>query len=182
MATIRAMSPFKVTVASCITLLSVVFSSAATAETARVTDPAGDGQDGRLFDITAFKVDNGDFMVTTRVTFRRVLAPGEVYVTYLLRGTRGEAGATVITKLRPRGVVNRFWTRDGVVECRGLTVKWDFKADLVDIAFPSRCLEHGNYGAFKAQVIVERGGASDADLAPKDADGNWSWTRWLGRG
>jgi hypothetical protein len=165
-------------------VLTLVLACApAVAETVRVSDPAGDGQDGRVLDITGMTVDNGDFAVQTRVAFRRVIAPADLYITYWLRGGHGETGGLVLSRLRVGGVTNRFETSDGVIECKRLSADWDAKADIVNISFPSRCLEHGNYGAFRVRVIVEEGsGGSDADLAPKDADGNWRWSRWIARG
>jgi hypothetical protein len=176
------MSLLRIMTAAVVAVMSVVCSSVAIAETARVRDRAGDGQDGRNYDITAIRVDNGDFAVTTRVSFRRVVTPGDISIAYSVRADHVEAGAIVSSKVRARGVINRFWTPDGVIECRGLSAEWDFRADFVDISFPSRCLEHGNYGAFKVQVIAERSGGSEADFAPKDDHGNWRWKRWLSRG
>jgi hypothetical protein len=178
----RHMGPLKATSVVLVILLSAVCSSAASADTIHVQDPAGDGQDGRIFDITGLMVDNGDFAVTTRVTVRRVIAPADVYMFYWIRGGHGEAGAAVVSKLRIRGITNRFETPDGVIDCKGLSAEWDPRADTIEVSFPSRCLEHGNYGAFRMRVIIERAGGSDADLAPKDQDGKWRWTRWIGRG
>ena len=64
--------------------------------------------------------------------------------------------------------------------CRGLTVTWDHEADVVKVRLPSRCFREGDYGAVRVKVITEIG--SDADLAPKDADGDWRWTDHVSRG
>jgi hypothetical protein len=176
------MRPMRTVTIALATLLAAICAPIATAETVHVKDPAGDGQDGRIFDITSIRIENGDFEVATRISFRRVIAPADLYVVYLVRGGHGQVGAIVHSKLRLRGIINDMRDNDGAIACKRLSAEWNAQVDEVRLSFPSRCLAHGNYGAFRVQLIVERGGGSDSDFAPKDDDGNWRWTRWISRG
>ena len=105
---------------------------------------------------------------------------GDLGIRYWARGEKRRDMALVFNKHRPRGDNTSLLTIDGEESCRALTVTWDHEADVVKVRLPSRCFREGDYGAVRVKVITEIG--SDADFAPKDADGDWRWTDWISRG
>ena len=130
-------------------------------------------------DITSIKVANRDHAIVSTVTFVRAVR-GDLGIRYWARGEKRRDMALVFNKHRPRGDNTSLLTIDGEESCRALTVTWDHEADVVKVRLPSRCFREGDYGAVRVKVITEIG--SDADFAPKDADGDWRWTDWISRG
>lgn len=124
----------------------------------------------------------------TRVRFVEATV-GELYIQYWLRGPGGPENAVgaIARSVGRLGRVDRnrieLWNgpRHRIIDCRRLVITWDHERNRVDVSFPSRCLAKGNFGALRVRVIVEYGGI-DMDVAPKTADGEWRWTRWIRRG
>ena len=154
-------------------------SGSALGQTARVSDPAGDGLKGHRLDITGVKLANRDHAIVVTLSVVRV-ALGDLAVDIKARGDSAEETTAVSSVHRSGGDTNRFFTIDGEQQCGGLRVRWNPTTDRVRVRVPSRCIDRGNYGAVAVKAIFEIG--SDADFAPKGPKGGWRWTDYVARG
>jgi hypothetical protein len=161
--------------------LAMLAPGPASARTATVSDPAGDGLKGDRLDITAVRVANRDHAIVTTVDVVRV-GHGDLGVWIQARGDRRSDAIAVAAFHRIGGDTSRLISFHGPVRCDGLRVTWDESTDRIRARVPSRCLDHGDYGALRVRTITEIHGGEDVDLAPNSAQGDWRWTDWVGRG
>ena len=151
----------------------------ADADRVTATDPAGDASMGQALDVTSIRVVNRDHTIVTVVSFARATR-GDLGIRYQARGDKRGAWAVVFSRHRAHGTRTWFGQYEEVQRCKGIRVSWDHAADTARVRLPSRCFREGDYGAVRAKVITEIG--MDADLAPKNAAGAWTWTPWADRG
>lgn len=173
-----AMSPLKALVPALLALL-LMTPGAVNAETEVLQDPAGDGLKEEALDITTLEVANRDHAIVTTVSFVRA-ARGDLAVWVKARGEGRRTMIGVASIHRAHRDRTILLAIDGEQQCKGLKATWDHETEEARVRLPSRCFLGGDYGAVKIKVITEIG--SDADLAPKDASGDWSWTGWVARG
>ena len=150
--------------------------TAAQAEHLSGADPAGDGQKGRALDITGFRLANNDRAIVVAISFVRT-ARGDLGVRLV---DRTGAEVAVFNTHRASGDAVSVWSEDGVQRCPNVRVRWNDETDSVRLRLPSGCYQDGDYGAVRAKVITEIG--SDADFAPKSANGSWVYSAYAARG
>jgi hypothetical protein len=152
------------------------FATPAQAEQITVDDPAGDGLKGRALDITGFRLANNDRAIVVAISFVRT-AYGDVGLRLV---DRTGAAVVVLNTHRATGDTVTVWSEEGEQRCPNVRVRWNDDTDGVRLRLPSGCYQDGDYGAVRAKVIAEIG--SDADFAPKSANGRWVYSAYVARG
>lgn len=141
-------------------------------------DPAKDNME-RGLDIVSASIGNRDRAVVATVSFRRERL-GDVVV-FVRTRHHGAVGLAVAHHRNSDDVL--FLSRDDKAKCPRLEVDWMANKAMVRFRMPSRCLNDGNYGAIKTEVLTEGAhGGGDTDYAPVDEDGYLTFSDWFSRG
>ncbi|MEZ0580441.1 hypothetical protein [Nocardioides sp. MH1] len=124
-------------------LMVIAAPTAASADTGHASDPSGDA--AARFDITHFKVTNGDRRVRFEVEVRDLRKHGEFSFHYWggTHGTPPARSAIVVVRYNGGDVKARLFTCDTEecpkAPCQGLRAEWKRVADKVIASLPQRC-------------------------------------------
>lgn len=155
---------------------------AAQAATTSISDPAGDGSQGKRLDVVSATLNNKAKAIKIDVEVVKV-AKGDLVVFLKLKGHKL---IRAVSEYRPKqGTLNNFILGGddpkGNRTCPGFTAAWSTSEDTISLRIPARCLDGGDYEKARFKILTEIG--PDADLAPSTPeDEKWRWSSYAARG
>lgn len=164
------------TVAASVLTLSLTSAAPVGAAQVTVPDAQGDSLQAPL-DLLGLTAHNNDLHLRIELTVEDATRDGDLFVS--VKPRRGD-GVRIVSRFRPtdktrtvlldHAVTDKGAGKNTRLRCRGLKLSegWADAGPTIIFSMPSRCLNHGNYGAVRFIAAVEAD--RDAQVKPEAND------------